>query len=142
MHQPTVSTKSYLDYLRHRRAKIDALILAIEEFDDDGSSRDTSETDVATEPSSTLVPMTTTGGVYSEMTIAGAAIHFLRTAGKPQATTEIIRALQRGGSSTKSKNMYRTVYNSLNTKLDKGLITKRKGKWGLKEWQIPQENPR
>jgi len=123
MNKTSVNTKSYLDYLRARRAKIDALIEAIEEFDDDGSSRDTSDD-----------TQSGSAGIYADMTIAGAAIHFLKGAGKPQGTSVIVKALMRGSIRTKSKNLYRLVYNSLNTRLDKGQIVKSNGKWGLAEW--------
>ena len=134
MTQANINTKAYLEYLRDRRAKIDALIKAIVEFDDDGSESDTRDSNSS--------PSAFAPGIYADMTIAGAAMHFLKSAGKPQGTIGIVQALKRGGTKTASKNLYRTVYNSLNTKVDKGLITKARGKWGLAEWQQQQENPR
>jgi hypothetical protein len=133
MTKATVNTRSYLEYLRERRAKIDALIGAIEEFDDDGSSRDT--------PAPAQEKPVSTGLTreYRGMTIAAATLKFLRGAGEPQRTGDIARALKLGGLGSNSKNMYRTIYNTLNNRREKHEdIVKVGPKWGLSEWQQKQ----
>jgi hypothetical protein len=125
-----VNTRSYLDYLRERRMKIDALIAAIEEFDDDGSSRDTSA------PAQTKHIPIGVSREYRGMTIAAATLKFLQEMGTLQGTGDIARALKNGGIGSNSKNMYRTVYNTLNNRLDKHKdIVKIGPKWGLPEWE-------
>src|SRR5207237_3828799 len=91
MSQGTVNTKSYLDYLCARRAKLDALIQAIEEFDDDGSSQDDPQSAQA-RPASTG-----TNREYRGMTIAAATIKFLKSKSEPQLTRTIADALRFGG---------------------------------------------
>jgi len=73
-------------------------------------------------------------GPYTGKTIIAASTDFLRTAGKPQHISNILDALKRGGLHTNSKNLYRTVYNTLNTNLEKELSRTHGGLWGLKEW--------
>lgn len=132
-HNAYINTKSYLDYLRERRAKIDALITALEEFDDDGSARDT-PTAAPSKPVSVSLTRE-----YRGMTIAAATLKFLQQTGTPQLTGDIARALRNGGIGSNSKNMYRTVYNTLNNRLDKHQdIVKSGPKWGLSEWQQKQ----
>jgi hypothetical protein len=131
MSTPHISTKAYLEYLHGRRAKIEALIAAVEEFDDDGSAQDA--------PASTPQPKAIPSPVsreYRGLTIAAATIKFLQEAGTPQLTGDIARALKNGGIGSNSKNMYRTVYNTLNNRLEKHQdIVKVGAKWGLAEWQ-------
>jgi hypothetical protein len=133
MTNASINTKSYLDYLRKRRAKIDALISAIEEFDDDGSSHDDAPDPAPNHSKPTYIGLTRE---YRGMTIAAATVKFLRAAGTPQLTGDIARALKNGGIGSNSKNMYRTVYNTLNNRMDKHQdIMKEGGKWGLAEWK-------
>jgi hypothetical protein len=73
-------------------------------------------------------------GPYTGKTIVAATTDFLRTAGKPQHISNILTALKRGGIHSNSKNLYRTVYNTLNTNLEKELSRTHEGLWGLKEW--------
>jgi hypothetical protein len=136
MSQTSVNYKSVLEDLRAKRVKLDAAISAIEEMVGDASSTDSTHSEQPVRATAA------TSYLYSRSTIAEAAIHFLKAAGKPQGTVEIVNAIKLGGIRSKSKNLYRTVYNSLNTKMDKGQITKGGGKWGLTEWQNQQENPR
>jgi len=139
MSQAGSSYRTVLTDLQARRAKIDAAISAIEEIlsfvdpaqsDDSYISPDLSEA----EPRRVINRIPTPTGPYSEMTIAGAAIHFLGLMGKPQSTGDIMLALKKGGLSSQSKNLYRTLYNTLNNRLDKE-ISKDGTKWGLKQWQ-------
>lgn len=118
----------YLADLRSQRAKIDGLIAAIE------------ETLGQTESRTQDVPENGASGhrrrgPYSGMTIAAAAIQFLRSAGKPQRTAQVMNALRDGGLKSSSKSLYRTIYSTLDSHVDKGSITKSEGKWGLPEWE-------
>lgn len=134
MGSPHINTKAYLEYLRDRRAKIDALITAIEDFDDDGSSRDT------TIPNTQKPIQVGISREFRGMTIAAATLNFLKESGEPQLTGDIARALKKGGIGSNSKNMYRTVYNTLNNRMDKHQdITKENGKWGLAEWRTSMD---
>ncbi len=129
MNQTSINYKSVLADLVARRAKLDSAIAAIEEIV--GGDSDTA----AVQPKMGWVPATTRE--YLGMTIAEATMKFLKTAGKPQLTGDIARALKGGGIGSNSKNMYRTVYNTLNNRMDKHQdITKEGAKWGLSEWKI------
>ncbi|MGD0468048.1 MAG: hypothetical protein ABSA54_06730 [Terriglobales bacterium] len=129
MSQTSINYKSVLADLIARRAKLDAAIAAIEEF----AGHDGNDVGSATQSKPTILPLTRE---YRGMTIADATIKFLKTMGKPQATGDIARALKLGGIGSASKNMYRTVYNTLNSRLDKHQdITKEGAKWGLAEWK-------
>ena len=52
-------------------------------------------------------------GIYADMSITDAAIHFLQKEGVPQKTGEITKAILAGGQKSESKNPYRMVYNAL-----------------------------
>jgi hypothetical protein len=120
-----IDYRSVLADLMARRAKLDAAIAAIGEL----AGNDNGEP-----PLKISFPPVTRE--YRGMTIADATIKFLKTAGKPQLTGDIARALRLGGIGSASKNMYRTVYNTLNNRLDKHQdITKEGAKWGLSEWK-------
>jgi hypothetical protein len=126
MAKPNISYRDVLADLRSRRARLDAAISAIvdilHESEGENESEQTPQFSFSNPP-----------GAYANMTLVEASIHFLKGAGKPQKTADIAAALRRGGTSSKSKNLYRTLYNVLNNRLDKEL-TKDKGKWGLAEW--------
>jgi hypothetical protein len=68
---------------------------------------------------------------YAGMTVAQAAIAFLRSAAKPQKTRAIADALAAGG--IESSNPYRAVYNSLRPREDV-IIDEGDSTWSLKEW--------
>src|SRR5713101_9894044 len=103
MSQTSVNYKSVLADLIARRAKLDAAIAAIEDFvDRDGS-------DAGSSPQSKNIVLAVSRE-YRGMTIAAATVKFLQTAGKPQLTGDIARALKMGGIGSTSKNLYRTVY--------------------------------
>ena len=68
---------------------------------------------------------------YVGMTVANAAISFIRDAGKPQKTRTIADALADGG--IESTNTYRAVYNSLRAREDV-IMDEHNSTWGLKEW--------
>ncbi len=124
-----VNYKSVLADLIARRAKLDAAIAAIEEFtgqsgDDAGEGAPSKRVTVGLSRE------------YRGMTIADAAIKFLKAKGAPQGTSEIATALRLGGIGSNSKNMYRTVYNTLSGRMDKHQdIAKNGGKWRLAESQ-------
>ena len=134
MNSAVESYKRVLDDLKVRRAKLDAAISAIEgligelgtppaspRFDEPAHVQETRQ-----------LP-------YANMTIADAAIQFLRSTKKPQKTADIADALQRGGIRSNAKDMYRTVYGTINNRYDKGKdFTKSGAKWGLTEWQQQQ----
>lgn len=128
MNQATVNYKTVLADLVARRSKLDAAIAAIQDF---------AGNDGIEGASSPEAPKITLGlsREYRGMTIAAATIKFLKKAGEPQSTRDIADALRLGGLGSNSKNMYRTVYNTLNNRLDKHQdIMKEGAKWGLPEW--------
>lgn len=127
--------------LRQRKAKLEAAITAIEEMVGPltpvtGTTLETSIKPV--EEENTSLPLI---GPYTGKTIIYAATDFLRKAGKPQHISMILQALTQGGYHTNSKNLYRTVYNTLNQNLDKEISRARNGHWGLKEWNQQKETP-
>ncbi|MFZ0731336.1 MAG: hypothetical protein WAM79_03320 [Candidatus Sulfotelmatobacter sp.] len=127
-----VNYKAVVADLLAKRARIDAALIAIQEFaerdGDDGSSPKEKLKEI-------ILPVSRE---YRGMTIAAATLKFLRTVGKPQLTGDISRALKMGGIGSTSKNMYRTVYNTLNNRMDKHKdIVKSGPKWGLAEWNTP-----
>lgn len=129
MGQTSVNYKSVLEDLLARRAKLDAAIAAIEEF---AGGRESDDSGSPTRSKNLVVAVSRE---YRGMTIAAAAMQFLRAAGKPQSTGTIANTLKMGGIGSASKNMYRTVYNTLNNRRDKHQdIVKAGGKWGLAEW--------
>lgn len=122
--------KLFLADLRARRAKLDAAISAVEDI-----LGEAPQSNAKSEPEQrSFLESATSDQIYRDMTIAAAAIHFLKFAGKPQSTGAIVTALQRGGIPSQSKNLYRTLYNTLNNRLDKELTREGK-KWGLQEWR-------
>src|SRR5208282_1422847 len=128
MSQTSIDYKSVLADLIAKRTKLDAAIAAIGEFT--GST----DTDSSTQPLSKHVLTLTRE--YRGMTIADAAVKFLKATGHPQSTGIIAEALRLGGINSSSKNLYRTLYNTLNNRMDKRQdITKEGAKWGLAEWQ-------
>jgi len=130
MSQTSINYKSVLADLIARRAKLDTAIAAIEEI----VGSDGNDTAMPSQSKLGWTPATTRE--YRGMTIADATIKFLKLAGKPQLTADIAGALKAGGIGSASKNMYRTVYNTLNSRLDKQQdITKEGAKWGLSEWK-------
>jgi hypothetical protein len=126
MSHTSIDYKSVLADLMTRRAKLDAAIAAIEEFTSHNGN------ELNSQPKHVL-PL---HREYRGMTIAAAAIKFLKEAGHPQLTRTIADALRVGGISSNSRNLYRTLYNTLNNRMDKHQdITKEGAKWGLSEWQ-------
>jgi hypothetical protein len=67
---------------------------------------------------------------YAGMLIGEAAVKFLRKAGSPQKTRVIADALEAGG--LKSADMYRAVYNALDT--GDAAEQDEEKRWRLKEW--------
>jgi hypothetical protein len=140
MSQNSVNYKCVLDDLRAKKIKLETAISAIEEMLGESSvGENVSQPERHSKAQSATAA---TSYFYSRSTIADAAIHVLQTAGTPQDTPTIVTALRQGGIKSKSKSLYRTVFNAMNTKVDKGIVTKTNGKWGLAEWQQQQENPR
>jgi hypothetical protein len=126
MSQTGINYKTVLADLIARRDKLDAAISAIQEFVGNGTPT----------PSAPIKSTVTVSREYRGMTIADAAIKFLKTAGSPQSTGIIAEALRLGGINSNSKSMYRTLYNTLNSRMDKHQdITKEGAKWGLSEWK-------
>ena len=127
MSKEALTLGEYLNDLRTRRSKLDALIADIE----------------ATLEGNARVPASAAGapaqrrprGPYSGLTIIDASMAVLRAAGKPMDTNAIANALRDGGLKTASKSPYRTIYNTLNNRQDKGDIKKSGAKWGLSEWE-------
>ena len=138
-HSSGIDYKEVLQDLRERRLKLDAAISAIEDI-------------IGAAPAPTqgiarvpviAPPLSSTGakpGPYKGKTIIAAVMEMLRSEGKPLGTTVILRKLMEGGLKTHSKSFYRTLYNTLNSNLDKELTRKEKGgPWGLKEWEKKEE---
>ena len=129
MNQTNINYKSVLADLLAKRARLDAAIGAIQEF---VGSDDTDE-NIATEPPKAQIGLSRE---YRGMTISAATIKFLKKAGAPQLTRTIADSLRLGGLGSNSRNMYRTVYNTLNNRLDKHQdIVKEGAMWGLAEWR-------
>jgi hypothetical protein len=129
MNQTNINYKSVLTDLLARRQRLDAAIAAIQEF----VGADEVEANVATETPKVQIGISRE---YRGMTISAATIKFLRKVGEPQLTRAIADGLRLGGLGSNSKNMYRTVYNTLNNRLDKHQdIVKEGAKWGLAEWR-------
>lgn len=78
--------------------------------------------------------------VYRTMTLGDAAVHFLRSRGRPQSTGAIVRALRSGGTSSKSKNLYTTAYNTLTDRAKRAnpTLVRMGTLWGLAEWRSEQ----
>lgn len=79
------------------------------------------------------IPQTETPrmGIYVGLSIGVAAIKFLRSTGSPQKTREIANALEQGG--VKSTDIYRAVYNALNTNEEVVMVEGKR--WALAEWE-------
>lgn len=116
--------------LRQRKAKLEAAIAVIEELIGQRTAA-VIETTIKPVVENATPPVI---GPYTGKTIISAATDFLRQAGRPQHISLILHALKQGGLQTNSKNLYRTVYNTLNQNLDKDIARTRSGHWGLKEW--------
>jgi hypothetical protein len=122
MSSSNIEGKRFLEELKARRAKLDAAISAIEEVIGEHAAVDER-------------PRHLPGNLpYRGMTTVASAILLLKTVGKPMLTADMTKVLREGGVQTNSKNFYRTLYNTLNNRLDKEM-TKVGGKWGLKEWE-------
>ena len=119
--------------LRARRVKLDAAISAIEAILGETRPPVNETLFPETRPDS---QNTAPNGAYSQLTIAAAAAHYLESAGKPQTMISLVEGLRRGGIPSKSKNLYRTLYNTLNSKLDTE-FTRDGKKWGLAKWRQP-----
>lgn len=103
-----------------RRDKLNSAIQAIQELRSESRP-------VKTKPKTKQVHRPR-GGV----TIAAAAIEFIKKSGEPQLTSDIAQALKAGGLGSNSKSLYRTVYNSLVARMKTQKdITKSGSKWTL-----------
>lgn len=106
--------KPILADLLARRDKLNSAIAAIQEFAGESAS-------VKPKPSE-----------FKRMTIAEAAIQFIQNSGQPQETGDIAAALKAGGLGSNAKNLYRTLYNSLVTRMKTQKdIVKVGSKWGV-----------
>lgn len=112
------------------RIKVDAAIVAIKDVLDEMPRESDQLALIPLGPPTHQRPI----GPHSGKTIIGAAIDFLRSSGMPQETGAISRGLLAGGFRTESKSFYRTVYNTLNSNLEKAISRGKDGRWGLKEW--------
>jgi hypothetical protein len=121
-------------HLELQKADIDALIKNIKRFRDSGGlpPMPSGSHPLATDSSEGSGTIPT--DAFFKLTIADAAIKFLRKwAGRtPQPTKAIIAALDRGG--IKGKN-YQTVYKVLTRRAqEKNDVVNVHGDWGLPEW--------
>lgn len=126
--------------LRQRKAKLEAAIAAIEELVGPLTPVTGTALEAVIEPVAEENSSSPLIGPYTGKTIIASATDFLRSAGKPQHISMILHALRQGGYHTNSKNLYRTVYNTLNSNLDKEISRTRGGHWGLKEWNQQKES--
>ena len=131
-HSNGVDYKEVLQDLQARRLKLDAAITAIEDIIGGSAPIPTPLARVPLTPS-TLTAVV--AGPYTGKTIVASTVEFLRSKNTPQPIKAILEDLKRGGLKTTSKNLYRTVYNTLNNNLDKELFRNERGWWGLKEWE-------
>src|ERR1022692_4220293 len=97
----TVNYREVLADLETRRNKLNVAIAAIKDI--------LAESDKDAAPS-LFYNTRQEKGVYADMTLVDAAIHFLRSVKTPQPTNAIVTALKRGGTHSVSKNLYRTIY--------------------------------
>jgi len=120
-----VNYQSVLTDLRARRDRLNYAIAAVEQIIGEVESKEQSENSTAS------------SNVYRKMTIGDAAVHFIRSKGKPQRIGAIIRGLRVGGINSKSKNLYTTTYNTLTerAKRENSDVVKVGPEWALSEWQ-------
>jgi hypothetical protein len=141
-----INYKQVLDDLKTRRAKLDAAISAIEEIvgtvlpSNLPTFRLQPDQNAPVGHSAAAVGITDADiavvtGPYTGKTIIAATTEYLKSVGRAQHITTIIDALTKGGLHTNSKSLYRTVYNTLTTNLEKGLVRNDQNVWGLKEWR-------
>jgi hypothetical protein len=121
-----VNYADVLSDLMSRRDQLDHAIEAIRAIL--GESTSNGKHDGTLIPSSAL-------GVYANMTIGDAAVHFLRTKGKKQSTGAIVKGLLAGGLRSQSKKPYTTVYNTLTARAERedSEIVKVGSEWDLRE---------
>ncbi len=88
---------------------------------------------VSAAPTNHLTEATIPSDAFFGMGISEAIQKYLRIGKKPKSVNTITEALRDGGLSTKSKNLYTTVY----TALKRGqttIFSRVKKDWGLAEW--------
>jgi len=136
-----IDYKEVLQDLHTRRAKLDAAIAAIEDILGAATAPPPPPAHAtASAPTPMPAPRSSSRGPYTGKTIIAAVVQLLRSEERALATTVILSKLIEGGLKTHSKSFYRTLYNTLNSNLDKELTRKEKGgPWGLKEWEAKKE---
>lgn len=135
MASATSSLRDALAALRNEQAKtqkaIDAIEVLLRDMDDERAPH----LPFAAIPPISREPEPTDHALpYANMTLADAAVSFLRQAGRPQKLTAIVNALWTGGIRSGSQKPKRMMYNILTGRLDKELA-KFGSDWGLKEWE-------
>jgi hypothetical protein len=128
MGEQAINYPSVLADLKARRDRLNQAIAAIEQILGELEPR----ASVARS-----MPSLALSTVYRNMTIGDAAVHFIRSQGKPQRVRNIVEGLHAGGISSKSKKLYTTTYNVLADRAKKTSpdIVKIGNAWGLPEWQ-------
>lgn len=137
MSNQSVDYQCVLHDLKARRARsIERFDSAIEAVTQIISELQSVRTDTSNLPE--LVPSHNGSDPYRKMTIRDACVHFIRSRGTVQSTTDLVEGIRAGGIRSKSKSLYRTIYNILTTdsKDDGGQVIRVKGKgWDLRERQ-------
>ena len=119
--------------LKEKRAKIDAMIMQLEQIKSVGVPTGASPT---SEGNSTPI-LEIQEDTFFNMNALDATKKFLRMSPKtPRTVEEICEALNKGGQTLKKKSLY-TI---LGRDVSAGEIAKVKKKWGLKEWYNQQGN--
>lgn len=129
-----VNYQTVLEDLRARRDRLNHALAAIEQIIGETELKEQSEV-AASSPAPS--------NIYRKHTIGDAAIDFIRSKGKKQSTSAIVKGLKAGGISSKSRNLYSTVYNTLTKRSErKNPDVVRDGTdWGLPEWKQERADP-
>jgi hypothetical protein len=127
MGEQAINYPSVLMDLKARRDRLNQAIIAIEQI--------LGEVDSKAAVSPTL-PSSNASDIYRSMTIGDAAVHFIRSQGKPQRVRDVVEGLHAGGISSKSKKLYTTAYNVLTDRAKRipPDVVKIGNEWALPEW--------
>lgn len=72
---------------------------------------------------------------FFRMSVSQAVVKYLNMMKRPQSVTAITQALQAGGLTSKAKNLYSTVFPTLQRMAQADEVVKvTNGEWGLSEW--------
>ncbi len=129
---PQIDYSAVLADLEARRAKLDAAIAGIREMLGLNTEHRTDTIGTHDEPaSSELTPHS-----FFQLQIGDAIRKYLRIVRTPKSAKDIVEALQAGGLTSTSKNLYTTVYTTMVRDDERGgeIMKLNNGKWGLAVW--------